>query len=64
MAETSNRDKPHLFDMCFQFPEDEFDWEPDRDHPSECWDLFNSWLEYPEANLRCLATKMNQMKKL
>jgi len=27
MAETSNRDKPHLFDMCFQFPEDEFDWE-------------------------------------
>ncbi len=48
MAETSNQGKPHLFDMCFQFPEDEFDWELDRNYPSECWDLFNSWLECPE----------------
>jgi hypothetical protein len=51
MTETSNRDKSHLFDICFQFPEDEFDWELDRDHPTEWWNLFNSWLEYPEDEL-------------
>ena len=40
--------KLDLFDLYLQSPEDELEWELDRDHPSEWWDLFNSWLEYPE----------------
>ena len=48
MAEISNRDKPHLFDMCFQFLEDEFDWELDVDLSADKVDWFNSCFEYPE----------------
>jgi len=43
--------KLDLFDLYLQFPEDELEWEFDRDHPTEWWNLFNSWLEYPEDEL-------------
>ncbi len=42
---------PDLFDLHLQFPEDEFEWEFESNHPTEWWNLFSSWFEYPEDEL-------------